>query len=230
MIVVMDGSNRPDFVPIADPRPDDRPWPTLRWPMPSDLALTGKHVRLDPVSPSTEAEPLFAALDHPEVWQHLPVTPASVSDYQELLESRCRLGDSRTFTVRLINGLGAFPAGSIVGSSSFLSASVRDSSVEIGATAYSPAAWGTVVNPECKLLMLSHAFEVLDAGRVQIKTDVRNARAQEAIARLGARFEGVLRRHFRRADGTVRDTVMFSIIAEEWPRVRAGLITRLGTK
>ncbi|HEU4581308.1 MAG TPA: GNAT family protein, partial [Polyangiaceae bacterium] len=71
------------------------------------------------------------------------------------------------------------------------------------------------------------AFERLGAGRVQLKTDVRNQRSQRAIARLGARYEGTLRRYQRRDDGTVRDTVLFSILAEEWPQVRAGLLARL---
>jgi RimJ/RimL family protein N-acetyltransferase len=87
--------------------------------------------------------------------------------------------------------------------------------------------WGTAVNPETKLLLLEHAFEVLGAGRVQLKTDVRNVRSQQAIARLGARYEGTLRRYQRRSDGTVRDTVLFSVLAEEWPAVRDGLRERL---
>ena len=87
--------------------------------------------------------------------------------------------------------------------------------------------WGTVVNPETKLLLLSFAFETLGMGRVQLKTDVRNHRSQQAIHRLGATYEGVLRRYNRRRDGSVRDTVMFSVIAEDWPRVRDGLADRV---
>jgi RimJ/RimL family protein N-acetyltransferase len=87
--------------------------------------------------------------------------------------------------------------------------------------------WGTVVNPQTKLLLLGHAFDDLGAGRVQLKTDIRNVRSQQAIARLGATYEGVLRRYQRRADGTVRDTVLFSVIAEQWPSVRERLQARL---
>ena len=90
-----------------------------------------------------------------------------------------------------------------------------------------PARLGQVVNPEAKLLLLSHAFDVLGAGRVQLKTDVRNHRSQQAIARLGARYEATLRRYQRREDGTVHDTVLFSILAEEWPAVRDGLLERI---
>jgi len=90
--------------------------------------------------------------------------------------------------------------------------------------------WASRVNPEAKLLLLRFAFDELGAGRVQLKTDIRNVRSAQAIARLGARFEGTLRRYQRRADDTVRDTVLFSILAEEWPEVRAGLQRRLDTE
>jgi RimJ/RimL family protein N-acetyltransferase len=103
-----------------------------------------------------------------------------------------------------------------------------DARLEIGNTAYDRAVWASVVNPETKLLLLTYAFDTVGMGRVQLKTDIRNYRSQQAIARLGAQFEGVLRRYQRRADGTVRDTVMFSITAEEWPKVRAGLEARIG--
>jgi RimJ/RimL family protein N-acetyltransferase len=87
--------------------------------------------------------------------------------------------------------------------------------------------WATAVNPEAKLLLLEYAFERARAGRVQLKTDIRNQRSQRAIAKLGARYEGVLRRHLRRADGTMRDSVLFSVTAEDWPAVRNGLHDRL---
>ncbi len=82
------------------------------------------------------------------------------------------------------------------------------------------------MNPECKLLLLGHAFDC-GFGRVKLQTDAVNTRSQAAISRLGATREGVLRRHTRREDGTYRDTVVFSILAEEWPQVRAGLERRL---
>jgi RimJ/RimL family protein N-acetyltransferase len=111
--------------------------------------------------------------------------------------------------------------------SSYLEVSVHDARLEIGATAYRPSVWASAVNPDTKLLLLGYAFDDLHVGRVQLKTDVRNTRSQRAIARLGARCEGTLGRFQRRADGTVRDTVLFSILAEDWPRVRDGLQSRL---
>jgi RimJ/RimL family protein N-acetyltransferase len=83
------------------------------------------------------------------------------------------------------------------------------------------------VNPACKLLLLAHAFDDCGFGRVKIQTDLDNTRSQAAIARLGATREGVLRRHMRRADGTFRDTVVFSLLKDEWPGVRTRLLARL---
>ena len=114
-----------------------------------------------------------------------------------------------------------------VGSTSYLDVTPRHKRVEIGSTWYQPDAWGTVVNPECKFLLLAHAFEVLAVNRVTLLTDVLNVRSQAAIAKLGAVREGVLRSHMVSQGGRVRDSVIFSIVAAEWPAVRAGLMARL---
>ena len=87
--------------------------------------------------------------------------------------------------------------------------------------------WGTPVNAEAKLLLLGHCFEDCGYGRVKIQTDRLNTRSQAAITKLGAQREGVLRRDKKREDGTFRDTVVFSVLAEEWPGVQAGLMNRL---
>ena len=131
------------------------------------------------------------------------------------------------WTVRLLRDAGERHAGHLVGWTSYLEIAPNDARLEIGNTAYDPGVWGSVVNPECKLLLLTYAFDELHMGRVQLKTDIRNHRSQQAIARLGATYEGVLRRYQRRADGSVRDTVMFSITAEEWPGVRQRLVDRV---
>jgi RimJ/RimL family protein N-acetyltransferase len=131
------------------------------------------------------------------------------------------------WVVRLLRPLSGLPAGAVVGTTSFLDVSIDDARLEVGATAYTPLVWSTRVNPDTKLQLLSCAFETLGAGRVALKTDVRNCRSQRAIARLGALHEGTLRRHKRRADATIRDSVLFSIIAEDWPAVKAGLLARV---
>jgi len=98
---------------------------------------------------------------------------------------------------------------------------------EIGSTWYAASAQGTAVNPEAKLLLLRHAFEVWQVERITLKTDARNSRSRAATEKLGARFEGIRRAHVPAIDGTVRDSAYFSILADEWPDVRAGLERRL---
>ena len=118
-------------------------------------------------------------------------------------------------------------SGAVIGSTSYLDIDPGNRCLEIGATWYAPARRGTRINPGCKLLLLGHAFERLGCVRVTLKCDARNLHSQRAISKLGAVREGVLRKHRIQSDGFVRDTVYFSVIAEEWPRVREGLIERL---
>lgn len=200
---------------------------------PDGRALIGRTVRLDPLT-SADTTGLFAALDDPRVWAAgFGGGPAgrvgSVADFQLWVDAA--IADDRRATVsavrlRVDGPSGA--AGTIVGTSSLGDVSLPHERIHLGWTAYSPAVWGTAVNPECKLLMLSHAFDDCGFGRVKIQTDTMNTRSQSAIARLGAVREGVLRRHQLRADGSVRDTVVFSILKDEWPEVRDGLRRRLG--
>jgi RimJ/RimL family protein N-acetyltransferase len=131
------------------------------------------------------------------------------------------------YTVRLVadGDLGA--AGTVVGTTSLGDIWLRDEKAHLGWTGYGPRWWATAVNLECKLLLLAHAFDDCPLGRVKLQTDLINTRSQAAIAKLGAQREGVLRRHKVRADGTFRDTVVFSVLRDEWPAVRAGLLARL---
>lgn len=117
--------------------------------------------------------------------------------------------------------------GAIVGTTSYLDVVPADERLEIGFTLYRPEEWATDVNPACKMLLMEWAFSH-GFGRVQFKTDIRNERSQAAIAKLGASREGVLRRYQRRQDGSMRDSVMFSILSDEWPAVQQGLLARLG--
>ena len=118
--------------------------------------------------------------------------------------------------------------GVVAGSSSYLDIAPADGRIEIGHTWYGEPWRGTNVNPTAKLLLMEHAFDVLGAERVQLKTDARNQQSRRAIAGVGASFEGILRKHSRRADGPgLRDVAMFSVIDDDWPRVRALLEDRL---
>lgn len=136
-------------------------------------------------------------------------------------------GPRQVYVVRLATSTGLGTAGTAVGTSSLGEWDLANERVHLGWTAYGPRWWGTVVNAECKLLLLGHAFDDCGFGRVKIQTDAVNARSQAAIARLGATREGLLRRHIRRPDGTFRDTVVFSVLRDEWPAVREGLLARL---
>lgn len=201
--------------------------------LPDCRPLAGITVRLDPMAPSDFAG-LFTALDDARVYAAgfgggpagRPQAPADMARWVE-----AAMDDDRRaapYTVRLQDATPFGPAGTIVGTSTLGDVSLTDERIHLGWTAYSPVVWASAVNPECKLLLLSHAFEDCGIGRVKIQTDNLNTRSQGAIARLGAVREGVLRRHQRRADGSFRDTVVFSILRAEWPSVRTGLLERLG--
>jgi RimJ/RimL family protein N-acetyltransferase len=108
-----------------------------------------------------------------------------------------------------------------------LNIDLEDRSLEIGGTWYGLDYQGTLVNTECKYLLLKHAFETLGCIRVWLKTDARNLRSQRAIEKLGAIREGVLRNHMLLPDGYIRDSVVYSILPNEWPEVKTQLKTRL---
>jgi RimJ/RimL family protein N-acetyltransferase len=206
---------------------------------PDGRALVGPVVRLDPLVPD-DAPDLFAALDDERVWAAgYAGGPAARPRDADAMRTFVQASvDARSpssgnalrvaYAVRLTadGPLGA--AETLVGTSSLGDVDLANERAHLGWTAYGPAWWGTGVNPAAKLLLLAHAFDDCGLGRVKIQTDLLNTRSQAAIARLGAVREGVLRRHVRRGDGSFRDTVVFSVLASEWPQVRAGLLARLG--
>jgi N-acetyltransferase len=200
---------------------------------PTGQPLLGRTVRLDPVQPA-DAEGLHAVYTDPAVYTQGYIMRPPPSD---LAETRARVADDvaareagRTaYTVRLAGDGALGAAGTVVGTSSLGDLDLRNERAHLGWTLYGSRWWGSQVNPEAKLLLLGHAFDDCGFGRVKLQTDAVNQRSQAAIAKLGATREGVLRRHTRRADGTFRDTVVFSILRDEWPAVRAGLEQRLST-
>jgi len=119
------------------------------------------------------------------------------------------------------------PSGAPVSSTGYLDIRVHDANIEIGWTWLVPSAQRTSINTECKLLLLTHAFEELAMERVCLKTDARSERSRRAILRIGASFEGVLRGHVRTKEGGMRDSACYSILRDEWPCVRRGLRSRL---
>ena len=193
------------------------PIPAASWPWREDLVLTHDDVEIHPSTTGDAAE-LFAALDSDDVWTHVKGRPSSAQQWVDVID-QARASGRWMWTIRL--------GGSVVGTSSFMDLSVVDARVEIGHTTYAREVWGGTVNPAAKLLLLGWAFDEAQMSRVQLKTDIRNLRSQAAIERLGARREGVLRMYQRRQDDSIRDTVMYSVLASEWPGVREGLLARL---
>jgi RimJ/RimL family protein N-acetyltransferase len=122
--------------------------------------------------------------------------------------------------------MGGRDDGTLVGTSTLGDFDETREHAHIGWTAWDPRVWGTAVNPEAKLMMLGLAFDS-GFGRVKLQADALNARSRAAIEKLGGQFEGIVRRDSLRADGSWRDTAVYSVIVDEWPLVRAGLIARL---
>jgi N-acetyltransferase len=182
------------------------------------LILEGARVALLPMQES-HISGLAEAAGDPRIWDYM--TPLLQSKDVELFVHQAleeqKLGLGLPFSV-YDKQLDMF-----VGSTRFLDISTAHKNLEIGYTWYNPNVWRTRVNTECKYLLLRHCFETLGLLRVQLKTDLRNTRSQNAIARLGAQREGVLRKHRILHDGYMRDSVMFSIIDSEWPVVKNNL-------
>ncbi len=178
-------------------------------------------MRLEPVAP-THLPALFAATPR-ETFTHFAhwPDPWTEESFGAWLTRYHAPPQNHVYVVVMQNG------GAVIGSTSYIEIDPAHRKLEVGRTWYAPAARGTVVNPECKLLLMRHAFADMGAARVTLRTDLRNVQSQAAIAKLGAVREGVLRRDWVRADGRTRDTVVFSVIAEEWPEVEARLRARV---
>jgi RimJ/RimL family protein N-acetyltransferase len=192
--------------------------------IPPRRVLEGHHVRLEPLSERDLPE-LFAAIGTPEVFAGgYGGGPAGYRDaeagFVEFGREYYAWQAGNVYGVRL-------PGGELVGTSTLADFDEHREHAHIGWTAYAPRVWGSAVNPETKLLMLGEAFDH-GFGRVKLQADVVNSRSRAAILKLGASFEGIVRRDLPRADGSWRDTAVYSILAEEWPAVREGLLTRLG--
>jgi len=186
------------------------------------LVLTGRWVQLEPLA-EEHREGLRVAANDDRIWEHM-TAGACGSEFDRFFDDifvQQRAGKRVPFAVRLL------ASGELIGSTSYLDPVPLHKRVEIGATWYRPDMWASVVNPECKLLLLAHAFDTLGFNRVQLVTDLRNTRSQAAIAKLGATREGVLRSHMITRGGRVRDSVLFAIVAMDWPQVKERLMTRL---
>ncbi len=190
-----------------------------------DTVLEGRHVRLEPLTPEGALE-LAKALRHPEVFAGgfgggpagLPATDEAFADW--LLGYTPGVERGRTYVIRLNDD------GAAVGTTSLYLADLKQRSVHLGYTAYAPESWGAGLNPDVKRTVLDAVF---GGGfhRAVFEVDNLNSRSQAAMRKLGAHHDGTLREHKLRADGTFRDTVVFSILEQEWDGVRAGLLARI---
>jgi len=186
--------------------------------------LRTAHLRLDALR-LADAPAFLAALGGPqeraEVLAHLRYPPVhGLADARRVVAAALTDPDRVAYAQRLADG-------TFVGTTSFYEIAPAVRALAIGHTWVGRPWWRTFVNTESKLAMLTRAFEGLGAERVVWHTDIRNVRSQEAIARLGAQREGVLRHHRIRTDGSWRDTVQLAMLAEEWPDARARLLARL---
>ena len=183
------------------------------------ILLQNDFVLLRPIE-LKDAKAIAAVARDERIWEHIAYTLATEEDVVEYVEKQVALtekGERIVFVImdQLTN--------KIIGSTSLYDFSLEHARCEIGSTWLTPAYWRTAINTNCKYLLLQHIFEEMNFNRVQIKTDNLNVRSQQAIERIGAKFEGQLRRHMCRKDGSLRDTMMYSIIREEWPEVKAKL-------
>ena len=191
---------------------------------PRPLLLEGRHVRLEPMV-RQHLPALLAAAQDPGIFQFYLTPPLGVEAemtkwMDEILKRQAAGTDVGWVTVRRSDGR-------VVGATTFLDIRRANRGLEIGNTWLAPEAQRTALNTEAKYLQLRHAFESLGAHRVQLKTDERNQKSRAAIERLGAKFEGILRKYQARYDGYVRNTAMFSITDAEWPAVKTGLEAKL---
>ncbi|GGE27322.1 N-acetyltransferase [Agaricicola taiwanensis] len=187
---------------------------------PAAIRLANAFVALEPLSEDHRAGLAAAAAD-PVIWKNTPLVGGSFDAYWQLSRAEQANGTQVPFAVRRLSDA------KLVGMSRLFDIAPEHKRLEIGWTWYAPETWGTAVNPATKRLLLAHCIETWGARRVQFLTDNLNVHSQTALRKLGATFEGVLRAHRIRPDGSRRDSHSFSILPEDWPRVRDGLDARL---
>lgn len=188
------------------------------------VTLTGTYVRLEPLSEAHVPGLAEIGAGQP-FWDFMVYgkieTAADMLGWVRDLQSRAEKGTDLPFAVIHL------ASGRVAGATRYLNIMPKDRGLEIGGTWYGLEFQRTVVNTECKYLLLKHAFETLGCIRVQLKTDLRNERSQKAIERLGAVKEGILRNHMILPDGRIRDSVFYSIIDSEWSEIKKRLEEKL---
>ena len=184
----------------------------------SPVTLRGTHATLEPLTLAHEAEAIVAAKEG-ELWKLWYTSVPSPDDMRQAIEKRLALqaqGSMLPFAVRDAGGR-------FVGMTTYMHIDTANRRVEIGSSWTALSAQRGPLNTECKLMLLTHAFEKLDCIAVEFRTHFFNQQSRRAIERLGAKLDGILRNHQFAANGTLRDTCVYSIIASEWPTVKTHL-------
>jgi N-acetyltransferase len=187
------------------------------------ITLAGAHATLLPLAPA-HADELAAAVADGQLWRLWYTFIPKPEDVPREIDRRLSLAAAGTmlpFTVR--NNA----SGRLVGMTTYMNVDAAQRRVEIGSTWYRASVQRSLLNTECKLMLLRHAFETLDCIAVEFRTHFLNRQSRQAIERLGAKLDGVLRNHSRMPDGSLRDTAVYSILPHEWPAVRANLAWQL---
>jgi N-acetyltransferase len=194
-------------------------------PWPEPVTLSGPHARLEPLS-HNHIDGLTEAVKDGELWKLWYTFIPRPEDMGKEIDRRLSLraaGSMLPFTV-------FDPAGKVAGMTTYMNIDAPNRRVEIGSTWYANRVQRTALNTQCKLLLLTHAFDKLDCIAVEFRTHFFNHQSRRGIERLGAKLDGILRNHQIATNGTLRDTVVYSIIASEWPTVRAHLTYQLNEK
>ena len=185
-------------------------------------ALEGFGIRLEPIS-LRHIPLLLPVAREASIWRYMPLRLASADDVQNWVTEAVAQNETETSQIWITR----LTSGEVVGSSRLFDLNSRHRTGEIGFTWLTAPYRGTGVNPRVKLLQLTHAFETLGLRRVALKTHHENLQSQRGILTLGAQFEGTFRNHMIMPDGSTRHTLWYSIVAEEWPAVKAGLEQRV---
>ena len=189
------------------------------------IILEDAHVRLEPVEEAHREGLRAAASGDTALFDYMPMD-LSGDGFERWFEWSKGVSDGvREFVFAVVRKSDR----RIVGSTRYLNIDAANKRLEIGHTWYARDSWSSAVNPSCKFLLLHHAFETLHWNRVELKCDARNSRSRAAILKLGAVEEGTLRKHMIMRDGFIRDTIYFSVVADEWPKIRDGLHTRIAS-
>jgi RimJ/RimL family protein N-acetyltransferase len=189
----------------------------------ANLVLEGQHVRLEPLM-MAHCGPLWEVGSDPKIWSWMRVVMDTQDGMRSFIDAAVKDREAGlAIPFATVENASKRP----IGSTRFFNFDHDNRRAEIGWTWIAPAWQRTAVNTEAKLLMLTHAFEVMNCMRLEFRTDALNERSRAAILRLGASFEGILRQHMIMPSGRLRDTAVFSILDKEWPAVKARLEARL---